>query len=121
VAENRKFAVTNVTRGEPLASRSDRADNPLSRGLGLIPRKSLETGEGLIIDPCKSIVMFFMRFSLDVVFVDGEGEVCHLIEDIKPWRTSRIVPRSRYVVELPAGTIARTGTQLGDRIGITPV
>ncbi len=113
-----KYRVRNATRDVSLADASDRAANPISRGKGLIGRKSLLPGQGLIIQPCNSIVMFFMRFSLDVVFVDANGAVCHLLREIKPWRTSSIVRGSKYVVELPAGTIEATGTELGDKIEI---
>lgn len=115
-----KFRVINATRDVALASESDRAANPYTRGKGLIGRKNLARGEGLIIQPCNSIVMFFMRFPIDVVFVDGDGAVCHVLRAIKPWRTSSIVRQSKFVVELPAGTIEASGTELGDRIEIEP-
>lgn len=113
-----KYRVRNATRDTLLADASDRASNPFSRGKGLIGRKTLLRGEGLIIQPCNSIVMFFMRFPLDVVFVDADGNVCHLLREIKPWRASSIVRQSKFVVELPAGTIKSTSTELGDKIEI---
>jgi uncharacterized membrane protein (UPF0127 family) len=61
-----------------------------------------------------------MRFPIDVLFVDQAGKVCHMIRPMVPWRTSKIVRQSKLVVELPAGTIERTGTELGDTIEITP-
>lgn len=83
-------------------------------------KKGLPPDGGLIIDPCKGVVCFFMRFPIDVVFLDREGRVVHLVEDLRPWKTSKIVGASKLVVELPTGTISRTQTQLGDTIAIAP-
>lgn len=110
--------VTNDTRQADLATRAGRAANFVRRGLGLMGQASLPAGGGLIIEPCNGIVMFFMHFPLDVIFVDDRGEVVHLLHGIRPWRVSRIVRQSRLVVELPAGTLRQTGTQLGDHITI---
>lgn len=83
-------------------------------------RKSLPSGGGLIIQPCNSVVSFFMRFPIDVLFIDRDGKVCYLLPNMVPWRASRIVRQSKLVVELPMGTIASSGTQLGDEIQIVP-
>jgi uncharacterized membrane protein (UPF0127 family) len=112
--------VKNATRDTVLAEESGKATNPITRGVGLIGRSSLPPGGGLIIQPCHSVVSFFMRFPIDVAFVDAEGKVCHTIEPLVPWRTSTIVRQSRLVVELPAGTLAETGTKVGDQLEITP-
>jgi uncharacterized membrane protein (UPF0127 family) len=81
-------------------------------------KKGLPPEGGLIIEPCSGVVSFFMRFPIDVVFLDSEGRVVHLIEDLRPWKASKIVRASKLVVELPVGTIARTETQLGDTLTI---
>jgi uncharacterized protein len=115
-----QFRVANETRGTVLAECSGKVDTPISRGLGLMGKKGLPDGGGLIIEPCNGVVCFFMRFPIDVVFLDKEDQVVHLVEDIRPWRVSKIVRASKRVVELPTGTIARTDTQPGDTIAITP-
>ena len=73
--------------------------------MGLMGRRRLEPGQGLWIEPCNSIHMFFMRFAIDVVFLDREGRVKRVLLKLKPWRVSPIVFGSRTVVELPAGTL----------------
>ncbi len=93
-----------------------RATSLWARSKGLLGRKSLEQGEGLLIDPCSGIHMFFMAFPIDAVFVDKQGTVVHLVLGIRPWRISRYVLRARAVLESPAGTIAETGTHVGDRL-----
>ena len=119
-ARGRRYRVVNVTRGETLADSSRRPSTFVGRGVGLIGRRSLPPGGGLIIDPSNSVVSFFMRFPIDVLFLDRENQVRHLIHRMVPWRISKIVRRSKRVVELPAGTLARTGTELGDVIEISP-
>ena len=112
------YRVTNSTRDVVLAEHSARASNPLTRGVGLIGRRGLPADGGLIIQPCNSVVSFFMRFSIDVVFMSGDARVVHMIHSMPPWRTSKIVRGSKLVIELPAGTLADTNTSLGDTIAI---
>lgn len=101
-----------------LADRAGKVDTPVSRGIGLIGKKELPEGAGLIIQPCGSVVSFFMRFTIDVVFVDADSTVCHVMHTMAPWRTSKIVRGSKLVVELPAGTASATNTAVGDQIDI---
>jgi uncharacterized membrane protein (UPF0127 family) len=76
-----------------------------SRFMGLMGRPGLEPGRGLWIEPCNSIHMFFMRFAIDVVFLDKQRRVKKVMLNFKPWRVSPIVFGARSVVELPAGTL----------------
>jgi len=108
--------VTNVTKGTVLADKAQRAGGFIGRGKGLMFAPPLPDGCGLIIEPCNSIHMFFMRYPLDIVFIDREGEVLFMYEGIKPWRMGRLVKGARMAIELPEGTIARTATRVGDRL-----
>jgi uncharacterized membrane protein (UPF0127 family) len=106
----------NLTQNALLADDCGKADTFFSRFKGLQLKKSFPQGSGLLILPCNSIHMFFMRFPIDVVFIDANQSVIYMEEGIKPWRISRIVKGARSVLELPAGTAARTGTRPGDRL-----
>ena len=97
-----------------LASRCYSANSFFSRLKGLMGEKSLPEGTGLIITPCNSIHMFFMKFPLDAVFIDKNSRVIHIIENLRPWKVSRLIVKARSVIELPQGTVSRTGTSLGD-------
>jgi len=110
----------NRTRQIVLSENLETADRFFKRFIGLMGRKGIEPGGGLLIVPCNSIHMFFMRFTIDAVFIGSDGKVVHLEKQIKPWRVSRVVRKARSVLELPAGTIDRTGTGVGDLIEITP-
>jgi len=68
-------------------------------------RTGLPAGHGLWIEPCNSIHMFFMRFAIDVLFLDREGNVKRVLLNLRPWRVSPIVFGARTTVELPAGTL----------------
>ena len=79
----------------------------------------LPAGGGLVIEPCSSIHMFFMRYPLDILFLDKQGKVVFMYRGIKPWRLGRVVRGARLAIELPEGTIAESGTQIGDTVSIS--
>ena len=106
----------NKTQNTLLADQVEMADTLFPRCIGLLGRPSLSKSNALILKPCRSIHMFFMRFAIDVVFVDKNDRVVGLVEEIKPFRMSAYFSKASYAIELPAGTIARTRTQLGDQI-----
>jgi uncharacterized membrane protein (UPF0127 family) len=110
--------VMNTTRGAVLAERAGLADSAMTRAVGLLGQADLPEGSGLVIDPCTSIHMFFMRFAIDALYVAQNGTVLRVVAHLRPWRLGPINLRSRYVVELPAGTAARTGTQPGDQLRV---
>jgi uncharacterized protein len=81
------------------------ADSPLKRVKGLLGRTELPKGEALIIRPCNSIHTIFMRFPIDVLFVDAHNTIVKIKSFLKPFRLTGIYFNTAYVVELPAGTI----------------
>lgn len=83
---------------------------------GLLFRAELSPGEGLYLEPCNSIHMFGMSYAIDAVFMDRSGVVVGLIESISPGKISRAFGNARSCLELPAGTIGATGTEIGDLI-----
>jgi uncharacterized membrane protein (UPF0127 family) len=84
-----------------------------SRFMGLMGKTSLDPDEGLCIQKCNSIHMFFMRIPIDVAFVNGDGEVLRVYNAIKPWRVSGVIFGSKAAIELPAGTLARSSITKG--------
>jgi uncharacterized membrane protein (UPF0127 family) len=80
---------------------------------GLMGRTALSEGEALCLQDCNSIHMFFMRFPIDVAFVDRDGRVLHACHSIRPWRISRMVFGAKAALELPAGTLRRLGIARG--------
>ncbi|MGZ3586513.1 MAG: DUF192 domain-containing protein [Candidatus Limnocylindrales bacterium] len=112
----------NVTRGTVVAPRVHAGDSFWSRFLGLMGRDALDPEEGLWLPGVNNIHMFFMRFAIDACFVgtpaeDGTRAVVEVREALPPWRGIVWYARgARGVVELAAGTLARSGTRVGDRV-----
>lgn len=118
----RTVRVVNLNTGHELAARAGVATSFWGRGRGLLGRRELPPGEGLVIEGCQQIHMFFMAFAIDVLHVRrrsrDEGEVIRVLNAIPPNRMGPWVWRSNYVIELPAGTAARTGTEVGHRVAL---
>jgi uncharacterized membrane protein (UPF0127 family) len=91
------------------------ADRMLPRMKGLLGRKSLEPGEGMLIRPAPSIHTFFMRFPIDAVFLSKDGEVLKVASDVRPWRI-RSCRGAHSVLELSASEAARRGIEAGQRL-----
>jgi uncharacterized membrane protein (UPF0127 family) len=108
----------NLTRNKTLANSLWVADTFLSGLLGLMGRRQLPAGEGLWICPCQSVHSMWMRFPIDVIFLNNQKSIIHMVENMKPFRVSKHVLTARSVLELPARTIQATQTQLGDQIDI---
>jgi uncharacterized membrane protein (UPF0127 family) len=102
--------------GAVLATSVERADTIQSRLIGLLGRKELPEGSALLLEPCTSIHTFFMRFAIDVAFLSSDGRILRAIGELKPWRATGLYLSARLAVELPSGTLARTGTREGDRL-----
>ena len=91
------------------------AARPLRRMRGLLGRASLPAGEGILLRPAGSVHTFFMRFPIDVVFLDRESVVVGIAPAVPPWRTAAR-RGAKAVVELAAGECDRVGLRVGDRL-----
>ena len=113
------FVVRNRTRGAILVSKVELADTPRTRRTGLLKRDKLEAGEGLWIYPTQAIHTFGMRFPIDVAFIDRRMRVKRLYHQLAPFRLTSLVWSAQSVLELPAGSLAGTGTAVGDELQIS--
>ena len=109
----------NHTRQRYLADHGPVANRPWARMRGLIGRASLQPNEGLLLIGTKGIHTIGMRFSIDVLFLNADGWVIHEIRALKPFRLSPYVKNATMVIELPAGVLRESGTQVGDWIKVT--
>ena len=91
------------------------AARPLRRMLGLLGRRDLPQGEGILLRPAGSIHTFFMRFSIDAVFLNENGVVLCIAAGVRPWRVA-VCKRARSVLELAAGESERRGLEVGERL-----
>ena len=103
----RRVRVVNRTRGSLLAERAELADNYWTRFVGLMGRRELPSGTGLVLKPGGGIHMWFMRIPLDVVHVDKRDRVTHVLRGIKPWRFGPLFVGSKLAIELPVGARRR--------------
>jgi hypothetical protein len=106
--------------GAVLCERLERADTWRARLVGLLGRDGLPPGDGLLLDPCNSVHTFFMRFPIDVAFLDDSGVVVALNHRLQPWRATRVHLRARTTLELPAGVLGAGGVLVGDRLTEAP-
>ncbi len=108
--------VFNQTRDALLVSQGRVADNFWLRLRGLLGVGSLQKEEGLILVGEKSIHTLFMKFPIDVVYVDQGFKVIRIDINMTPYRLGPLVVQSAYVVEMPVGTIVNTATEVGDQL-----
>ena len=105
----------NQTRDTVLGDAVDVADSSETRRTGLLKHERLEPGHGLWIVPCESVHTFFMKFAIDLVYVGKDKKVRKVRHAVPAWRLSMCLT-ARSILELPPGTAAQTGTQVGDQL-----
>ena len=106
-------------RGTVVCERCVVADRPLARLRGLLGRRELPAGEGLLIRPAGAVHTSFMRFAIDVVFLDRELTVVGVVDGLEPWRAAGR-RGARAVLELAAGERATRAISPGDRLALVP-
>lgn len=110
--------IINRTRGSALAREAVIAGTWIARLKGLLGKEGLIVGEGLVLSPCNAIHTCFMRFAIDAVFINEYGRVLKVYEALGPFRFPARVKEAFRVVELPAGTLKQSGTEVGDVLEI---
>lgn len=115
-----KVSVQNLTRDTLLGDSIVVADTSATRRTGLLKNESLPPGEGLWIVPCEAVHSFFMKFAIDILYLDRNKKVRKAVRSLPPWRISGCLV-AHSTLELPAGTIESTGTQAGDQLEVTKV
>jgi uncharacterized membrane protein (UPF0127 family) len=104
-----------VENGRVVCERCVLADTALARMRGLLGRRALPSGEGILLRPASSVHTAFMRFSIDAVFLDRGGRVLKIASELRPWKTAGR-RKARAVLELPAGEAERRGIEIGERL-----
>ena len=98
--------------GIVVCTRCDVADRPFTRMRGLLGRAGIAPGEGMLLTPGSSIMTFFMRFPIDVVFLDKAQTIVKITHSLVPWRTTS-ARKAFATLELPAGTAVSLGLEPG--------
>jgi uncharacterized membrane protein (UPF0127 family) len=112
------ITVTIPGKAVIVGSRIGLADTSLSRLFGLLGKRGLERGSGILIRPSSSVHTFGMTFPIDVVALDRDLRVLNLWRRLRPFRITRISLKTHSVLELAAGQIDQCGIQQGDQLAI---
>jgi uncharacterized protein len=110
--------IANLTRGTSIAERCRVARSLPDRAAGLLATPQLAVGEGLLIERTQSIHMFFMRYPIDVAFIDRVGIVRRVVSGLRPWRVVWWARGARDCIELPVGALAASRTVSGDQVQV---
>ena len=89
------------------------ADSFFTRFAGLMFRQKLPAATGLFLAPCNSVHMCFMRFAIDVVYLDKEYKIIKIVKNLKPWISLSICSKAWAVIEMTAGEAERCGCEVG--------
>lgn len=90
-----------------------------ARRRGLLGRGRLDADAAMLIAPCIAVHTAFLRFPIDVVFVDRAGRAVQIAHELRPWRIAASV-RAHAVIELAAGRLRASGVEIGDRLYLAP-
>jgi uncharacterized membrane protein (UPF0127 family) len=112
-------ALMNERTGVSVADAVELADTRASRRRGLLGRDCLEPSAALILTPCVAVHTAFMRFAIDVVFVDRDGHALKIVSELAPWRIAWS-PSAHAVVELAGGRLRSCEVAVGDRLYLAP-
>jgi len=110
------FSVRNADRGTVLATRARLASSYVDRLFGLMGRKGVEDGGGILLTKSSSIHSFFMRFRFDAIFLDRDDRVVKIVPSMRQWWVAFGGRGARDTLELAAGVAAATNTQPGDQL-----
>jgi len=116
---NDRLRVVNTTRQIELADRVELAGNGAKRSKGLLGRTGLGPGEGMWIVPCEAVHTFWMKFSLDLVYLDRQNQIAKIKRNVPPWRLSACLT-AHSVIEFAAGAIRESDAQPGDKLEFLP-
>lgn len=114
-----KFVTLSIpAKSLTIGSQIGLANTSLTRLFGLLGRRSLQPGSGLLIQPSSGVHMFFMLFAIDVVALDREMRVLAVWRRLPPWRVTPVSRKCHSSLELAAGEIDRCGIEPGDQLAI---
>lgn len=112
--------LVNERTGQLVASEVELAATRRARRQGLLGRDRLDSDAALLLAPCCSIHTAFMKFAIDVAFVDRQGQVIRFVRDMQPWKIA-ISLRAHAAIEFPAGALRSRDVKIGDRLYVRPL
>jgi uncharacterized membrane protein (UPF0127 family) len=116
VTELKVFTVKNTERATVLATKGTLASSYWARFWGLMFKRGVADGSGILLTKSASIHSFFMFFRFDAIFLDEQGTVMKVVPAMRPWRIAFGGRGAKNTLELPAGVAERTRTVAGDTL-----
>jgi uncharacterized membrane protein (UPF0127 family) len=113
------MTLINARSGQATATTVEIAETRRSRNRGLLGRDDLDASTAFVLSPCCSIHTAFMRFAIDVMFLDACGQVVRVVHGLGPWRIA-VAIRARSVIEFRGGSLAGRDVRIGDRFYVLP-
>ena len=112
--------IRNLSKSDPLhvCYSTQIAKTLIKKGFGLTILNNFEDFDGFLIENCKIIHSFFMKFSFDAIFLDKNFQVIAIYSDFKPFRISKFHKKAKFVLELPKGTVQKTGINLFNKFEV---
>jgi len=114
-----KVKVQILNKNITVAEKVKIADRFITRLKGLMGSPELEDGTGLMLVPCNCVHTWFMRYPIDVVFINRENTIVKIVDSMKPYHIGSIVKQACSVLELKAGSCQKLGITVGDRLKYT--
>jgi len=113
-----QYRIANSRTGQIVAEHAELAQSPLKRMKGLLGKKGLAPDEAIILRPASSIHTVFMRFAIDVIYIDRDNKVVKVVRDLVPYRFSA-AKGAKTVIEMMTGATTTTDLQPGDQLTMT--
>lgn len=109
------IALVNERTEQTIASEIEMADTRAARRRGLLGRDGIDVASALVLAPCWAVHTAFMRFAIDVIFVNEDGRVVRIASRVAPWRIAA-APRAYAAIEIAAGAAHARAVEVGDRL-----
>lgn len=113
--KTQKIYIQGAPQGAPFLKMMV-ADTFFLRLRGLMFRKILPSATGLLLAPCNNVHMCFMRFAIDVVYVDKEFNIKKIVTNLRPWIGLSMCNTAWAVLEMTAGEAERCGLAVGQKL-----
>jgi uncharacterized membrane protein (UPF0127 family) len=108
--------ITNLSRHTTIGETIEVAESATQKVKGLLGRECLEDGQGLLFKGAGSLHTLFMRFPIDIIYATKDGKVVKVAKAVRPFKLVAAPLRCYYAIELPAGAITASNTQVGDHL-----
>jgi uncharacterized membrane protein (UPF0127 family) len=114
------YALLNFRTGAVIDTHLEPSFDSRARNRGLLGRPAYETNKGLVLAPCNAVHMFFMKFPIDVLFVNRDGTIRRISSGLRPWRLAASFG-AFATIETAAGVVHQSGTRVGDVLSVEPL